>query len=404
MFEDFVPVLRFAVMSDIHMYGGDCPQKERFYKGMREALAYCEGSRTYKGLDALAVVGDFTNHGDTAQMENFKSCLDECVPKDTKVILTLASHEFFREGGEAKALAEFDRIYGQAPDTHTVINDFHFIAITTTNGCSFDDKKIAWLSSQLEEAASVNRRRPIFVFQHPHISGTVYGSIFWGEKELYPVMTDYPQIIDFSGHSHAPINDPRSIHQKYFTSVGTGTLLHFELDEFDKICGTFPPDKEKAAQFLIVEASSDNRVRILRYDIISGKFFYPTLRIDTPSEPSSFLYTDARYKTTVCPYFPIDAEVNADVKAPGSVSISFTQARMRDERVCAYRVIVRSSVTGSIVRQRSIWSGYYLYDMPERLNVDIDGLVPGREYFAEVWADSFWNTSCENPLEISFRA
>ena len=104
---------------------------------------------------------------------------------------------------------------------------------------------------------------------------------------------DYPQIIYFSGHSHAPINDPRSIHQKHFTSLGTGTLSYFELDEFDKITGTIPDDCEKAAQMLIVEADAQNRVRVYPFDILTNSFFPYIWKVDAPSDPSAFLYTDS---------------------------------------------------------------------------------------------------------------
>jgi hypothetical protein len=108
--------------------------------------------------------------------------------------------------------------------------------------------------------------------------GTVYGSANWGEDELTDILMNYPQIIDFSGHSHAPINDPRSIHQRHFTCLGTGTLSYFELDEFDKYYGTIPPGNDRAAQMLFVEADADMRVRVYPYDLITSNFFPMTIR------------------------------------------------------------------------------------------------------------------------------
>ena len=49
--------------------------------------------------------------------------------------------------------------------------------------------------------------------------------------EFAEILKNYPQVVDFSGHSHVPINDPRSIHQKHFTALGTGSLSYFELDD-----------------------------------------------------------------------------------------------------------------------------------------------------------------------------
>ena len=240
-------------------------------------------------------------------------------------------------------------------------------------------------------------QRPIFFFQHPHITDTVYGSINWGEDELTDILVNYPQIIDFSGHSHAPINDPRSIHQKNFTCLGTGTLSYFELDEFDKVYGTCPPGKEKAAQMLIVEADAEKRVRIYPYDLITSNFFPYTWKIDTAWDPDSFLYTDMRYKSTVAPVFAHGAKAEISAIKAGGFTVTFDQAEISEDYVDDYNVFVKNA-GGVIVRRSNIFSEYYFYDMPKTLSVDFDGLDLG-EYYVEIHANSFWNTRSETPLK-----
>ncbi len=393
----FKPCLRFAVMSDIHYNDEDCPQKHRFRKAMKDIYDYC-GRENYDKLDALYIVGDFTNNGCMKQMTDFKSDLDECVLPGTKAILTVASHEFFFDG-EKNALERFDAVYGQPLDTHEVINGFHFVGLTTTNGCRFNDEKKAFLREKLELSAKEDRRRPIFVFQHPHITDTVFGSIDWGDDALYPILADYPQVIDFSGHSHAPLRDPRSVHQRHFTSLGTGTLYYFELDEFDKYYGTVPPDKE-AAECLIVEVDEEYRVKVRSYDILSGNFYDNDRMIERPWDPSSFKYTDQRYKTAVEPYFPDDSFISADKKSEDTVTVTFTQAVYPGDRINAYTVLIKSD--DYIIRSRSLWSGYYHYQMPDRLSLDIEGLEKGVRYTVEVTAESFWLTSSKTPLTTQF--
>ncbi|NLA76368.1 MAG: metallophosphoesterase, partial [Clostridiales bacterium] len=290
--DNFIPVLRFAVVSDIHYEDAPTVERERFEKAVCSAYAIAEGSAQYNKLDALYVVGDFATSGSEIQMNAFSESAKKTLRNGTILTLTMASHEFNeRNGGEAAALEKFGRIFGMQPDTHKIINGFHFIAVTTTRGCHFSDEKKAWISEQLQIAAADDAKKPIFFFQHPHISGTVYGSANWGEDEITPILMNYPQIIDFSGHSHAPINDPRSIHQRHFTCLGTGTLSYFELDEFDKIYGTCPPNDNNAAQMLIVEADEAGRVRVYPYDVLTGNFFPCTWKIDTPWDTDSFIYT-----------------------------------------------------------------------------------------------------------------
>lgn len=393
--KNFNPVLRFLVVSDVH-YGDEREAEyERMEKALKTAYELSEKEK-YSKLDALYVVGDFSKRGTEKQMYAFKNTLDEHLKEGTEAVVSLASHEFMTDG-EEKALENFGRIFGMEPDTHKVINGYHFISVTSTKGCHFDEAKQAWVASELKKAAADDPRKPIFFFQHPHIMGTVYGSANWGEDELTAILMNYPQVIDFSGHSHAPINDPRSIHQRHFTCLGTGTLSYFELDEFDKVYGTVPPNDNKAAQMLIVEADADMKVRVYPYDLITSNFFPFTWKIDSAWDVDSFLYTDARYKTTLAPYFEDTAKaVISDVKEDG-FTVTFDQAKIEKEYVDDYNVIVKNS-EGVTVRNSTVWSEYYFYDMPDTITVAFEGLEKGEEYQVYIYANSFWDTRCEKPL------
>lgn len=391
--KDFKPVLRFTVVSDIHYKDEHSVERERMKSAIETSYALSE-KEEYSKLDALYVVGDFATRGTEEQMLAFKATLDENIKEGTKTVLSLASHEFF--AGEEVALERFKRIFSQAPDSHEVINGYHFISVTCTNGCHFDDAKREWVAAELKKAAADDPTRPIFFFQHPHIMGTVYGSANWGEDELTDILMNYPQIIDFSGHSHAPINDPRSIHQRHFTCLGTGTLSYFELDEFDKVYGTCPPGKEKAAQMLIVEADADKRVRIYPYDLITSNFFPFTWKIDEAWNPDSYLYTDKRYKSDLAPFFGENAKAEiTDAKSDG-FTVVFDQAEIAEEYINDYNIYIINK-DGVIVRNSTIWSEFYFYDMPEKLSVSFDGLESG-EYIAKIYANSFWRNRCEKPL------
>lgn len=404
--KNFTPVLRFMVVSDVHIHDEEDVERERFTKAIRDAYALSEADAAYNKLDALYVVGDFANSGSEIQMRAAKKIIDENIKPGTLCRLTMASHEFHTtpENGEASARALFAEVFPGYPlDSHEVINGFHFIAVTTTHGCSFREPQKAFARDELKKAAAEDSKKPIFFFQHPHLSDTVYGSINWGEDELIPILMNYPQVIDFSGHSHAPINDPRSIHQKHFTALGTGSLSYFELDEFDKIYGTIPPNKKQCAQMLIVEADENNRVRIYPYDVLSGTFFPMVHRIDTPSDPSTFLYTDERYKTTDAPSFAADAAVTVEAKDTSAV-ISFPQAKPEAgaDYVNSYTVVLRYA-DGMIAKQFSVWSEYYFVPMPETVSQEIDDLEPDTEYTVEVYPEGFFKNRGKQPLKGSFK-
>ena len=393
--KDFNPVLRFMVVSDVHYKDEKCIEEERMEKAIDIAYRLCEESESYKKLDALYVVGDFANSGTETQMLKFKDTLDKKLKAETQYTLMMASHEYHSEGVEA-AHEKFARIFNMPVDDHRVINGFHFVNLTCSQSCNFHSDKIEFLAKELKKARIADPKKPIFVFQHPHITDTVYGSMLWGEDELYSTYMDYPQIINFSGHSHAPINNPRSIHQKHFTSLGTGSLSYTELDEFDKYYGTVPPKKANFAQMLIVEANSAGAVRIYPYDVLTDNFFPYIWEIDEPWNPKSFKYTDEiRFKTAKTPYFANDAKIEFDDLDDDGFRLKFPQAISEEDYVNDYKVVVTEKKTGVIVKQTVMWSEYYFYNMPEYLEIAYTDLDSATDYEVKIYANSFWKTTSE---------
>ena len=402
--ENFKPIIRFVVMSDVHLKDEHTVEHDRLVKAINDAYKIAEAHPDYKSLDALILDGDFANSGSEAQMQRAKQILDENLKEETKGIYAIASHEFRGNGVEA-GYEKLKRILGSDGDTHEVIKGFHFVAVSPAKGVCVDDAKIAWTREKLTLAHKDDPKKPVFMFQHPHVSGTVYGSINWGEDELNVVYNDFPQILVFSGHSHAPINDPRSIHQQHYTCLGTGTLSYFELDEFDKICNTIPENSKEAAQMLIVEADADNRVRVYPYDILTGNFFQYVWKIDVPSDPETFIYTDAkRYKEALAPYFKDGAAAQVSDITESGVKITFPQATCDDQPfVNSYDIILRRKSDNVIESQQSIWSEYYFYNMPETREFVFNNLEPNTEYVGKITAKGFFHNCSSNYLTVEFK-
>ena len=398
-------ILRFMACSDLH-YKNDpaCREKKRFEEGLRQLYAYAD-SQPYKAVDAVYIVGDFTDQGTMEQMTLVKESLDRGIRPGTEAVLCMASHEYGGPGGQAGARERFGQIFGQDADTHRVIRGFHFIAVSTDEDCRFWEPQVSFAAGALEAAHEDDPRRAVFFFQHPHLTDTVYGSIVWGERDLNPTLYNYPQVIDFSGHSHVPINDPRSIHQDYVTSVGTGTFSYFEMDEFDKICGTFPPDAGEAAQMQIVEAFDDGSVLIKPWDVLTGQPFHEGWTVERPWDPASFVYTRPiryRFAENQKPRFPEGAVLTAEQTEAG-FRLTFDHAEKvmgsdgREEDVDDYVITVRDG-DGILCRRFVIWSPYYLTRRPEKMSYDFPKLKKG-VYTVAVKARGFWRNESEDCLE-----
>ena len=393
----FIPKLRFIVTSDIHYQVDNDVEKDRFEKGMQLAYNYA-ASTPYPKIDAFFAVGDFSNCGSEEEMRKFKKSLDRVIKPETKITLTTASHECFCPDGVDGAVLRLKQIFGQEPDNYFELGGCPFICLSTDRHCRFSEERKTWLKSCLSKAAAGGKRRPFFVFQHPHLTDTVYGSINWGNDDLLPILTDYPQVIDFSGHSHAPINDPRSIHQKFITSLGTGSISYLELDEFDYMYGTIPPDCHEFSQYYIVEVDAANAVRILPVDILTEQFFHEGYLLNTCWEPESFEFTASRALTEAKPYFPADFSCSYTLSPEHILHITFPQAQTNGYRVNSYTLVLRSS-EGDILAQKKISSSYYRTAIPETLSLELPFDYAAGDYTLELFANGFWLTRSEKYIQ-----
>ncbi len=403
-FEDFTPILRFIAMSDIHYRDEHTDVRDRFELGLTKAYEYAE-STDYKNIDALCIVGDFANRGSLIEMEAFKESVRRFKHPKTELIISIATHEMKDKTIEATE-DMLRNIFDLEPDVHRTIKGFHFISLSTTESetskrCGFDEKKRRWFAEQMEIASTDTPKYPIFMFQHPHPKDTVYGAIKWGNGDLYPIQEKYPALVTFSGHSHAPINDPRSIHQRDFTSLGCGSLAYFELDEFDKVYGTVPPRAKICAQYLIVEADAQGRVRVLPYDIITEQFFPDIHYIEKPWDKSTFVYNDSRPGSGSLPFFPEGSKLGVENILNNGLTLIIPQAQIDAFRVNSYYIHIYDKATHEKVKTLSIWSEYYFYDMPPTLFLEIDELESGKTFDIEVFACNFWNKLSKDCLQTT---
>ncbi|HOO25561.1 MAG TPA: metallophosphoesterase [Clostridiales bacterium] len=378
------PVLRFAVCSDIHMHEQKHDaQYNRLEQLFEYSYEYAE-SQNYKSVDAFIFVGDITDSGTAKQMENVLEVVNNKMKPGTPLMCVYDNHDVHN-----RTIAECEAFYGIPANEQRVINGFNFITVSYDDNHSYASR-LPSLYAQLEAAKKADPKKPIFVFNHRHIEGTVYGSTNWGTTELSPVLNNFPQIIDFSGHSHYPVNDPRSCSQYFFTSFGCGTLFYFELERDMMTYGSVPPNAGQAAQFYIVEVYADNAVAVKPFNILTGEFFkVPSSYSDEqliyyiaePSNRDSFTYTSKRYMTADTPVWPAGAEAEISEITENSAKVSFPQA-LDFEAIHSYRVEVKKG--GIKVKDYRFWSEYYFEPMPERMTWLIDGLDPQTNYRVEI--------------------
>lgn len=394
--DDFKPAVRFVVFTDTHN------ENENVADAIDTAYALFDNDANYQGVDAFFGLGDFSDIGSEEDYQAYTATLKEHIREDTVCININGNHEFKNKNCDEI----FKKYFGYDPNTVTQVNGFTFIAFSGERSLTewtFTPKSLKWLSDEIYKAESDAGEKPVFVLQHPHPFATVYGSTIWCSPQLNPVFAGHNKVINFSGHSHFPMNDPRSINQTTYTSVGVGAMARFELDK-DYIVGQHPERYEDAAQFCVVEADNDGSVRIRGYDLLSDTFFCEYY-IDNINDKNSYTYTYSNMKAhDKAPVFSKDATAFADTDENGDYRISFTHAEVPEGYIVHEYKIVISDENGKKIYKDNIISDYYIIDDidTQGFTVPKDLLEKGKTYTLKVAAESAYHFYSE-PVLLNFK-
>lgn len=390
---DFTPAVRFTVFSDSHS------ENDYVAEMIDTAYSLYENDRKYAGIDAICVCGDMTKIGFEGELDEFKATLDEHIRPGTEPFVILGNHELKNKN----ARDYFEKIFGKAPDQHITVKGFHFIGVANSTERVFTPKTIKWAEAELKKALADTPNLPVFTFQHPHNLGTVYGSTTWQTSVFNRIWESSSQVVNFSGHSHFPMNDPRSIWQGKYTALGCGGMSYFELEK-DMVIGQNPEGYHDAAQFYIVEADRDGSVYVRCYDLISDGYFGEEYYIDNVNDATSFAYTyknRARYDEQ--PTFAADAKATLTKNENGEYILTLDRAK--DKFVIHdYKVRIKAFNT-LIVSSKTLLTDYYLIKDEPTITYNLGKLplVDGVKYTIEITAvNSYYELS--EPLVAYYKS
>ncbi len=393
--DDFKPEVRFVVFTDTHN------ENENVADAVDTAYTLFDNDSVYQGVDAFFGLGDFSSVGTESDYESYVKTLKEHIREETVCINVLGNHEFKADNYEQI----FEKHFNHDTNTVTQINGFNFIAFSGERSLTewtYSPKSLKWLSNEIHKAEALAGDKPIFVLQHPHPFGTVYGSSLWCTPQLNPVFAGHNKVINFSGHSHFPLNDPRSINQTTYTSVGVGAMARFELDK-DYIVGQHPERYEDAAQFCIVEADNDGSVRIRGYDLLSDRFFCEYY-IENINNADSYAYTYKNMKAhDKAPIFSDGALASVNTDENGDYRILFTHAEVPEGYIVHEYKILIEDMNGNDIYNDNIISDYYIIDDVDTqgFTVSKDLLEAGKTYDLTVTAESAYHFYSE-PKTLTF--
>lgn len=370
--DNFKPVIRFAITSDSHITTIGDVQTTRLQKMIKLSYKIAAQNTEYNNLDAVLIAGDVTDMGTKIAFGSIKAAIKPVLKDGTHFLATVSTSHDDRNLGK-ESLELYSRIMGQETDFHRVINGYHFIGISASKieGEHYSDYQKEWLVKQLDAAVADDPTKPIFVLQHEHITNTVYGSSDfegWGMPDFDEILKNYPQVIDFSGHSHYPINDARSIWQGNYTAIGTGGLYYGEIT-VDDIKTVHPKGYRFVSTFWIVEADSDNRIRMRAVDLLSKQILCEYML----NNPLDRQYTpEQQIARSKPPVFPSDAKLKVSDN-----KITFDAAESTDGMpIFIYRAFAVDSEGNKTPVGKTV-AQYYKYNIPKKVTIKLENLPKG---------------------------
>ncbi len=397
----FEPVLRFVAASDTHLMDDDNVNAERIKKMMNYAYRTAAEDKKHPTVDALLLAGDVTNDGTKTEFNKLKKTLDSSLKENTRLLAIAAKNHDGYHMSRTKERAEISSITGLNADFHLVVGGYHFIGLSVSGKfpAHYDKAQLTWLREQLDEAVLDDPDKPVFVMHHEHVKNTVYGSSSferWGVPYFNDILKDYPQVVDFSGHSHYPLNHPNSVWQGEFTAVGTGAVksADYTVEDLRDIASS--PDNKKCSTFWIVEIDRLNRLRLKGVDLLAEKVLCE-YTLDNPADPNNREFSpENKAKISKAPVFENGAKISAEAEK-GTCTVTAPLAKSSDGfAVVLYRAYAKDE-SGKTVSETWAQPEYFIANGKKTVELKLKGLSKG-EYTVSVVAETAYGVQSA-PLE-----
>ena len=436
--DDFIPVVRFAVTSDVHIRSYDTSKSPQDYQShailehfFESVYAYSE-SQTYNKLDAIFFVGDMTQTGYDDEFGDFFDIVNANTKEGTQVRAILGNHEFratrYDDGtnkddrySKTSVAATFEKYlaYGayEEADAHLLVGDYHCIILNMdryADYSKFSSSRLEWLERRLKIAVAEDPtgEKPIFVFQHVPASGTVNGITSGGDTALREVLNKFPQVVDFSGHSHSSLTNPRSIWQEEFTAINTGGLAYLSLSLWmdGKSTTVKAVDNNGAWEktsseseirngglYYFVEIDASHQIRLVMYNLYTDSV-EKIILLGNVSEKSIGSFEE-RKAASEAPAFAQGAKISSIFIGKNRAILSIPQASCADS-VASYRVELYQGETLLQTTHR-LSCNYLGKAMPASISAPLEYLSPETAYTVKVFPVSEWRKD-GTPIEYSF--
>lgn len=379
-------VARFIIGSDLHVP----------HYGSTDKIPAALQWMSTMGPDRICLVGDVVDAGLQIYYDRLLEILDEspfASEIQDRFVFCQGNHETYGPGPDG-APRLFTKNMGQEPNKLLSVNGVPVITMGPNTGSESNyADNAAFLSASFDEIdadpGTYAPGMPILVLCHHAIQDTVYTSSEWygSYGDCIPLLQAHPRVIHVSGHSHATVEDPRSIDQSLgFTCLQDSTLGAYyecerhdpEMYDRDSGSGTSSPktgsDRNKASQCLVLDVMATGDAIVTRYDLYplveggEARQLYESWTIETSQMAAGIAGFPKDRTSSARPTLPESGSLDVTEIGSSSVTLTFpafpaaseaSSDMVHDYRVEALPVDADGNASGD-AQVRRYFGDYYL--------------------------------------------
>lgn len=394
----------FAVISDIHV-GDD--KNQGWQKRLPRLL---KSLSSYPELKTIFVVGDIANNTASCYADNKAHTEEEyknvkkyfhdasLLRQDIQVVFMRGNHDLLYS---STSKPMFDKYIDPTDNHYLIIDGYPFITSGVDNssfhGEGTDPETLEWVKQRIIDACHDYPGKPIFVFQHvepqntlPHTHENDGNSYIAGLDEM---LSEFPQVIDFCGHSHYCVLDPRLIYQKYYTVINDGSGKNdshpTQSPTNKQLNAKSEPDYDGLTEALIVHFNEAGEVVIERWNTTRNLQYSDNWVISPPFESTAkYRYTEERTGGKN-PWWPEGASIKFSNLTSTSCNITFPHAI--DDAEGINRYIIKVYCNGTKVQTINQTSLLYMgNECPKVMTIPLTGLAQGSNVQVKVYARDYY--------------
>ncbi len=413
-------VVTLGIFSDVHS------SAEYFNRVVDNIFALTNDGQD---LDAMALIGDilYTHENIIPSYENYSFIVENekyaKLYEEGKIIYAMGNHEFpvnsYDPEQQILSKQSFKDVLGLEMESDNVYGGYHFITAGPDAYAGYlSAEQEAYVIKHINDALAESENKPVFLFLHHPIDGTVKGS--GGDKyteDFENFIKNEPRLVVFSGHVHTPASDPRAIYQVeggatfilssvVWTSVGQSMSYATQTHE------------QYASQALIVNIDDKTNVVTVKPFYVDAKepqylekvewtLDIPAMIEESKKDAVStdvYKYTYDREQLSVAPFFAKDSAITIDRITETGMMFSFPNAVCGndgpDSDVAFYKIEIIDGETGEVIRCDKIISDFFVKNKREMISHSFYNLPTVSKWILKVTPVTIWYVEGEEVLTL----